>query len=142
VTETLKKRLVLDLSREVNKCIPGEKTKLADLSVSEQLIEEGDFMTVFDLRNMFFHVRLHPNMYRYFGFALPNEEGGEDYYVLKVLVYGCKPAVNIVTKLLQPVTAFWHSLGIKQSIYVDNGRVVAAGTLLPGSGFFRYFAQK
>jgi hypothetical protein len=34
-------------------------------------------------------------------------------------------AVAVVTKLLQLVKAYLHRLGIKISLYVDNGRVAA-----------------
>ena len=60
-TDKIKKRLCLDLSRNVNKRIPDEPVKLDDLSVSEKIIEPGDYMTAFDLKNQFFHVKLHPD---------------------------------------------------------------------------------
>ena len=126
VADVLKDRLVLDLSRHVNKFIVTKSTKLDDLSVSEHLLEPDDFMTSFDLKNQFFHVKLHPDMYRYFGFAVKNNLGVEKYYYFKVLVYGCKPAVYIVTRLLAPVKSYLHNAGVKLSLYVDDGRVAAA----------------
>ena len=65
-------------------------------------------------------------MYRYFGFAVKNESGVEKYYYFKILVYGCKPAVYIVTRLLAPVKSYLHNVGVKLSLYVDDGRIAAA----------------
>jgi len=127
VTDTLKERVVLDLSRHVNLFIADKATKLDDLSVSEHSLDTGDFMTSFDLRNQFFHIKLHPDMFKYFGFSLTDEYGNAKFYCFKVLIYGLKPAVYIVTKLLLPVKSFLHSLGIKISLYIDDGRVAAAG---------------
>ena len=126
VQDVLKERLVLDLSRHANTFIPDKHVKLEDLSVSEHLLEVSDYMASFDLKNQFFHVKLHPDMYRFFGFSCTDTDGSICYYQFKVLIYGCKPAVHIVTRLLMPVKSFLHTLGIKISIYIDDGRVAAA----------------
>jgi hypothetical protein len=65
-------------------------------------------------------------MKKIFGFAVPDEFGGFKFYRSNVLVYGCKPAVSVVTDLLKPVKAYLHRLGIRTTIYVDDGRVTAA----------------
>gem|GEM_PF-3893740 len=126
VTEKTKYRVVLDLSRHVNQCIVESHVKLDDLSVAEAVLEKGDFLTAFDLKNQFFHVKLHPAMKKYFGFAVPDENGKIRYFRFKILVYGCKPAVSVVTDLLKPVKAYLHKLGIRTTIYIDDGRVAAA----------------
>ena len=41
------------------------------------------------------------------------------------MCYGTKPAISIVTKLLKPVKTYLRKLGIKISIYIDDGKVVA-----------------
>jgi hypothetical protein len=64
---------------------------------------------------------------KYFGFAIPAEDGTTDFYKFKVMAYGYSPAVEVVTRLLKPVKAYLHGLGIKISIFVDDGRVSAAG---------------
>ena len=90
------------------------------------MLEVNDYMCSFDLRNQFFHVQLHPDMYRFFRFAITDCAGQERYYFFKVLIYGVKPAVYLVTHLLAPVKSYLHALGVKLSIYVDDGRVAAA----------------
>ena len=125
VKDETKLRPVIDLSRHVNKCTRVSHVKMDDLSVAEELIAKDDYMASFDLANQFFHVKLHQADKKFFGFALPRKDGGNDYYQFTVMAYGYSPAVEVVTRLLKPVKAYLHSLGIKLSIFVDDGRVSA-----------------
>jgi hypothetical protein len=127
VKDETKLRPVIDLSRHVNKCVKDSHVKLDDLSLAEELIAKGDYMASFDLANQFFHVKLNPADRKFFGFALPSGEGKSDFFQFTVMAYGYSPAVEVVTRLLKPVKAYLHQLGIKLSIFVDNGRVSAAG---------------
>jgi len=125
VKEETKLRPVIDLSRHVNKCVKVSHVKLDDLSLAEELISHGDYMASFDLANQFFHVRLHPADRKFFGFMLPGNDGKEQYFQFNVMCYGYSPAVEVVTRLLRPVKAYLHKLGVKLSIFVDDGRVSA-----------------
>ena len=116
----------IDMSRYLNPLSLDDPIKLDDLSVAEHLVDRNDFMASLDLKNMFFHVQLHPEFKKYFGFKLPNEDGTDQYYQFTVMAYGIKPAVSTVTRLLKPVKAYLHSLGVKFSIYIDDGRVLAS----------------
>ncbi len=127
-SDELKKRLVIDMSRHVNLCIADTPVKLDDLTQAEQVLELGDYMQAFDLKNQFFHVKLHPSMKNFFGFAVEEEDGSVSYYQFKILAYGCKQAVAVVTKLLKPVKSFLHSLGVRLTLYIDDGRVVASSS--------------
>ena len=126
VRDETKFRPVIDLSRHVNKHVKVSHVKLDDLTVAEELISKDDFMASFDLANQFFHVRLNKADRKYFGFALQTEAGEQEYYQFKVMAYGYSPAVEVVTRLLKPVKAYLHELGIKISIFVDDGRVSAS----------------
>ena len=53
-TEVTKYRPCIDLSCYVNKHIKPMTVKLDDLSVAQEMISQGDFMTAFDLENQFF----------------------------------------------------------------------------------------
>jgi hypothetical protein len=72
-------------------------------------------MVALDLENQFFQVRLHPDMKKFFGFQVPDLDGRPRYYCFNVMPYGCKPALAIVTRLLKPLKAFFHRLGINFS---------------------------
>jgi len=124
-SDKIKFRPVLDLSRHVNHFIPSRSVQLDDLSHVADLLEQGDYLLAFDLKNQFFHVRLHPEARKFFGFAVPDETGNEKYYQFTVMVYGLKSAVQVVTRLILPLKAYIHKLGIRFSIYVDDGRCVA-----------------
>jgi len=119
-------RPVIDLSRHVNKHVKESHVKLDDLSLAEELVDKDDFMASFDLANQFFHVRLNAADRKFFGFALPGDNGQMEYFQFTVMAYGYSPAVEVVTRLLRPVKAYLHELGIKLSIYVDDGRVSAS----------------
>jgi Reverse transcriptase (RNA-dependent DNA polymerase) len=125
-TGVTKYRPCIDLSRHVNAHIADFPVKIDDLSVAQELIEQGDFMVALDLENQFFQVRLHPDTKKYFGFSVPGPDGSPLYYQFTVMAYGCKPAVAVVTRLLKPIKSHLHRLGIKFSIYVDDGRISAS----------------
>ena len=57
-TDKIKYRVVIDQSRFVNKRIEKSKTKLEGLQVIEKSLETNDFMTSFDLTDMYHQVRL------------------------------------------------------------------------------------
>jgi hypothetical protein len=109
----------------VNKFIPDMPCKLDDLSLAEELVDIGDFMVALDLENQFVQVRLHPDMREFLGFQMPGPGGCPVFYCFNVMPYGCKPAVAVVTRLLKPLKAFFHRVGIKFTIYVDDGRICA-----------------
>ena len=86
------------------------------LSAVEALEKEGDFAGVFDLENQFFHVQLHPEAKKYFWFAVEQDNGRMQFNQYKVMGYGFAPAVSVVTRLIKPVMAYLHKLGIRCSI--------------------------
>ena len=67
-TGETKKRPCLDASRHLNKFMIDLPVKLADLSVSEKMIEPNDWQTALDMQNMYFHVSIAPDHQRYLGF--------------------------------------------------------------------------
>jgi len=122
VQDKIKLRPVLDLSRHFNDCVEDQPVQLDDLSRTEFMLEPNDFIIVFDLKNQFCHVRLHPEVKKYFGFSFADDSGRIRFYQFRVMIYGFKTAVAVVTKLLAPVKAYLHKLGVRNSIYVDDGK--------------------
>ncbi len=119
----MKKRVVLDLSRHVNLHTEQYTVRMDDLQATEGTRQQDDYGTVFDLENQFFHVKLAPEAYKFFGFAVPDKEGTERYYCFKVMVYGFAPAVAVVTRLVRPIQAYLHERGIKTCMFVDDNNV-------------------
>jgi Reverse transcriptase (RNA-dependent DNA polymerase) len=128
VTDTVKYRPCIDLSRHVNNYIDDMSVKLDNLTTAQNHIAPGDYMVALDLENQFFQICLHPDMKKFLGFAVPEPDGYMSYYQFTVMPNGCKPAVAIVTRLLKPVKAFLHNAGVKFTIYVDDGRISASSS--------------
>jgi hypothetical protein len=61
---TYKKRLVIDLSRHVNKLITKMSYKMTTIGDVLGQTFKGDFQYVFDLEAAYHHVRLHPDLYK------------------------------------------------------------------------------
>ena len=127
VTKEVKFRPVIDMSRVINKLVTCEKTKLDDLSVVETLLLKDDFMTSFDLENMYLHARLHPDSVKYFRFCIPDIQGNPVYYQFLVMCFGYKRAVKVVTRLTKPLKAWIHDQGIRASLYMDNNLTMGQG---------------
>ena len=120
----MKKRLCIDM-RVPNEYTDKTHMRFENLAVCQKILRKGDFQFVFDLRNMYFHVRLQDDLSQYFCFRLINANGDEEYYMYRVMGFGYSPAGRIVTRLVAPIKAFLHRLGIRFSIFIDDGRVCA-----------------
>ncbi len=93
---TRKKRVVLDTRRHLKRFVV--KQTVQDLAATAAMVERNDFSCIFDQENQFFHVKLDPEARKYFGFALQNEKGEEDYYCFNIMVHGFAPEVAVVTR--------------------------------------------
>jgi hypothetical protein len=76
--------------------------KMDYLSRTEAMRRQGDYMMMFKLENQFFHVKLAPAAYMYFGFAVTNENGEERFYCFTIMVKGYAPATVTVTRVVRP----------------------------------------
>ena len=124
-TGETKLRPCYDASRHLNKYLDVPKVKISDLSVSEKLLEPGDYQTSFDLENQYFHIGIHEAHHQYLGFNLPNEETGVDeYYCFSVMIYGLSMAVHVVTRLTSPLMEYLYKRGIRAAIMIDDGRIL------------------
>ncbi len=63
-----KKRLVLDL-RYLNQFLPDGKFKYKGLNLIPSLFQQGDYLTVFDLKSGCHHADIHEDCWPYLGFA-------------------------------------------------------------------------
>ena len=123
-TGKIKLRPCMDFSRHVNKFIEDQPVRLANLEEAEKLLEEADYQTSFDMENMYFQIEVKKMFQKYFGCAIMSPEGEQIYFQFKVLVYGLKSAVYAVTKLTRPLVKKANLLGIRMSIYIDDGKVL------------------
>jgi hypothetical protein len=67
---SLKKSLVLDLSRCVNLAVEDDRYRMTTLQDAINSTRKGNFQVVFDLKLAFHHVRLHVESYKLMGFKV------------------------------------------------------------------------
>ena len=128
LTGETKMRPCLDLSRHINPLLETQKIKLEDLSVSEKLLEPNDYQTSWDLTNCYFHIVIVPEHRKYLGFALPDVHGKLRYYQFNVMIYGVSIAAFVVTSLTKPLLSHLHKRGIRATIFIDDGRIIASSS--------------
>ena len=125
LTGEVKLRPCLDLSRHINKYLTPPALRLEDLETAEKLLEPGCWQASWDLKSAYLHINVAPPYQKYLGFSLPDKSGKTCYYQFAVMIFGWSPAVFVMTALTSPLIAHLHKRGIKASIYIDDGRIVA-----------------
>lgn len=124
--EEIKNRLCLDLSRWINKLLQKENVTLPSLDKVLKTLLPGDFMATYDLSSAYHHVRIHPDHWKYLGFAVPNQDTGEDeYYVFTCMPFGLASATHCLARITKPLCALLAKEGIRNSIYIDDGWIPA-----------------
>jgi hypothetical protein len=122
---SIKRRLVLDLSRCVNLTLASDDFRMVTLQDAINATREGSFQLVFDLKSAFHHIRLHPSCYELMGFKVNREDGQVAYYCFIVLVFGLKVASQVLGRVLKPLCIFLIQNGVPVIVYIDDGLVVA-----------------
>jgi len=122
---TYKYRLVFDASRCVNLHLEEKHVSLSHLDKALELTEQGEFQSIFDLKSCYYQLMIHESHRRYLGACFIKGEK-KIYFQYKHLPFGLASAVHVITKIMKPVVAKIMSQGIKFSIYIDDGRFLAA----------------
>ena len=120
----IKHRLVLDVSRHVNKYIELPHVRLSHLERALELTQEGDQQLIFDLVSAYYHIKIEETQQRYLGAAFQNSDGSTVYVQYAHLPFGVASAVHGITKLWKPITRYLNSKGIRNSIFIDDGRIL------------------
>ena len=118
-----KLRLCLDVSRSVNKFLNIPKVVLADLRTALQITDPNDWQAVYDLSSAYHHIKILKDHVKFLGAAFQTEDGSTQYFVYNFLPFGISSAVHVMTKVMKPFSAFLSSQGIRNTIYLDDGRV-------------------
>jgi hypothetical protein len=108
---TMKRRLVINLSRHVNCLIPDLKYRVTTLRDVLSQTMTGDFQFVFDLEAAYHHVCLHPESYKYVSFCL-DFDGVKSFFFFLILVFGLKTAGQVLGRLLKPIISFLGLCGV------------------------------
>ncbi len=120
-----KRRLCWDGSRLINPMLDKNKVILSHLQSALEITLQGDYQCKYDLKSAFHHVKIFKGHVKYLGAAFINQKGEKQYFVFLYLPFGAASAVHCLTKLFKPVCSYLHTLGIRHTIYIDDGRVVA-----------------
>ena len=109
-----KYRLITDL-RQLNAQVDAPTFQHENINTVGQVIEPGDHMVTFDLKNGFFHVPVSPSDQKYLGFQFHRR-----WYVWKVLPFGLSCSPYYFHKVLRPVVRYLRGQGIRLVFYVDD----------------------
>ena len=120
-----KKRLCWDGSRCINKLLKKQRVTLAHLQKALEITEQGDLQTKYDLQSAYFHVRIYEKHWTFLGAKFADEKGNSQYFIFCHLPFGLATAVHAMTKLFKPINAFCGAKGIRHTIFIDDGRLLA-----------------
>ena len=120
-----KKRLCWDGSRCVNKYLRKQKVTLSHLQRALEITKEEDFQITYDLKAAYHHIKIDSAHTKYLGASIKKPGGGIQYFVFLFLPFGLASAVHCITKLFKPLNAYIHENGVRHTIYLDDGRIVA-----------------
>jgi hypothetical protein len=120
-----KLRLVWDGSRCINPILDKQKVTLAHFHRCLEITNKDEYQVVYDLKSAFHHIRISDRQVEYLGAAFETEEGKIQYFVFLYLPFGASSAVHCITKLFKPLNAYFHTKGIKHTIFIDDGRILA-----------------
>jgi len=119
---SIKKRLCWDGSRCVNKLLAQESVSLSHLQNALELTEKGDLQCKYDLKSAYFHIKIHEHHVKYLGAKFMDEKGEPVYFCFLFMPFGLSSAVRCMTKLFKPIVAYLSSVGIRHTIFIDDGR--------------------
>jgi hypothetical protein len=111
-----KLRLIHDLRFLNSRIQRPPRFKLEDLSTVAEQVKEGDEMMTLDLEQGYYHVEIHEQYRKYFGFEWQGQ-----YYTWNVLPFGLSTAPLVFTKILRPVVqALRRTHGLRVNLYLDD----------------------
>jgi len=119
-----KHRLVWDASRHVNKYVQEKHVKLQHLPKALEMTKENDWQCIFDLAQCYYHIRVEDAQKQFLGAAIENTDGSLLYFCYNNLPFGLSSAVHAVTKIWKPISRHLFTLGIRNSIFIDDGRIL------------------
>ena len=76
----------------------------------------------FDLKKFYFHIPVHKDYKKFFGFSfVMNDHGPIEYFIWNVMPYGYTKAPLISRHLMKPLITKWRKLHINICVYFDDG---------------------
>lgn len=107
-------RPVINL-RYLNEFVQYNHFKQENLSFALDLIQKNDYLTKVDLKDAYFHIKIHPDFQQFLCFSWKGV-----LYKFVVLPFGLAPAPRVFTKVMKPVFATFRQNGIRCCFYIDD----------------------
>jgi hypothetical protein len=123
---SLKHRLVYDASRHLNKFVKVPHVRLSHLEKALEITQENDFQVIFDLKSAYYHIKIVPEQHCLLGASFHNSDGTQVYFQYTHLPFGVASAVHAITKIWKPLSQYLNGKGIRNTVYIDDGRILAA----------------
>ena len=113
-------RPVIDLSL-LNLRVLKTPFKMETIQSTLLSVRRGDWMVSIDLKDAYLQVPIHPDSRKYLRFMAFNKV-----YQFKVLCFGLSTAPQVFTRVMAPVSAILHTLGIRLRRYLDDWLIQAS----------------
>ena len=113
-------RPVIDLST-LNLRIQQTSFKMETLQSVLLSVRPGDWMVSLDFKDAYLQVPMHPDSRKFLRFMV-----GGKVYQFKVLCFGLSTAPHVFTRVMAPVSAILHRMGVCYRRYLDDWLVQAS----------------
>ena len=107
-------RPVIDLSH-LNRFVDVSHFQMETLQSVLLSVRQGDWMASIDLKEAYLQVPVHPASRHFLRFVFRGTV-----YQFKALCFGLSTAPQVFTRVMAPVSAILHSLGIRMRRYLDD----------------------
>ena len=107
-------RPVIDLSH-LNRFVDVPPFQMETIQSVLLSVRQGDWMASIDLKEAYLQVPVHPASRHFLRFLFRDQV-----YQFKALCFGLSTASQVFTRVMAPVSAMLHSLGIRMRRYLDD----------------------
>ena len=107
-------RPVIDLSH-LNRFVDASHFQMETIQSVLLSVRQGDWMASIDLKEAYLQVPIHPSSRHLLRFVFRGQV-----YQFKALCFGLSTAPQVFTRVMAPVSAILHSMGIRMRRYLDD----------------------
>ena len=107
-------RPVIDLSH-LNRFVDVSPFQMETIQSVLLSVRQGDWMASIDLKEAYLQVPVHPASRHFLRFVFM-----DSVYQFKALCFGLSTAPQVFTRVMTPVSAILHSMGIRMRRYLDD----------------------
>ena len=107
-------RPVIDLSH-LNRFVDVSPFQMETIQSVLLSVHQGDWMASIDLKEAYLQVPVHPASRHFLRFVFRDRV-----YQFKALCFGLSTAPQVFTRVMDPVSAILHSMGIRMRRYLDD----------------------